>query len=385
MGMDSMGGTQALNEEAVANATATSGVCPCCDEPWGGLPHAETQAFPGIALRRCLRCGARFSADDGDMPLLVSCTTCSQPFLTPERDNPLGQRCADCHEGRVPVDLPDAQLISAVEQEVCDALDEVWVFAHSPALAAYLNRLARALAVEIDGAPSNPRVAIVDDAAVRTLALPSGLILLSIGALASIEDESELAFVLAHELVHAARGEAALRLVRRGLLNIAREQAAVTGVWRSAVDDTLALGYGRRRELEADERAFDTILKLGYDPYSVRRWLWRIETRISDVDPHLRTYFVSHPTPDQRRSRLQDILAGMVDAPGTRSNREVFRRAAGRAVLASALVRVDRLDDACDVREEPEEDPISTVSPLVWLGLGVALTVAVVVAVLLLT
>ena len=380
-----MGGTQALNDVAAANAAAASGVCPCCDEPWGGLPHAETQAFPQIPLRRCLRCGARFSAGDGAVLLLVSCTTCSQPFLTPERDNPMGQRCADCLEGRVPVDLPDPQLIPAVEQEVCDALDEVWVFAHSPALAEYLNRLARVLAAKIDGAPSNPRVALVDDASLRTLALPSGLILLSIGTLASIEDEAELAFVLAHELIHAARGEAALRLVRCGLLNIAREQAAVTDVWRSTVNDTLALGYGRRRETEADQGAFDTILKLDYDPHSVRRWLWRIETRISDADPNLRTYFLSHPTPEQRRNMFQEILAGMVDAPGTRSNREVFRRAAGREVLASALVRVDRLDEACDVREDPEEEPVTTISPLVWLGLGAALTVLVVIAVLLLT
>lgn len=379
-----MGGTQALNEKTAASPSA-SGTCPCCDEPWGGLPHAQTRAFPDVALRRCRRCGGRFAAEGGHARLLVSCTTCSLPFLSDDRENPSEQRCEDCLGGRVPVDLPDAQLVSAAEQEVRDALDEVWGFAHSPALASYLNRLARVLGAEIDGAPRTPQVALLDDATVRAFALPSGLVILSIGALASVEDEAELAFMLAHELVHSARGDAALRLVRQGLINIARRQDAVSEVWRTAVDDMLALGYGRKREFSADDQAFDAILALGFDPDSVLRWLVRLDGRVSDADPHIRTFFLSHPTPCQRHRRFQDMLAGRVEPPGTRVNREVFRRAAGREVLASALVRVDGLDAACEVQEEPVEDLAPQPSSLVlWVGLGVALTAAIVLLVSLL-
>ena len=192
--------------------------------------------------------------------------------------------------------------------------------------------------------------------------------------------------MLAHEMVHAARGEAALRLVGRGLLNIAREQAAATGVWRTAVDDTLALGYGRKREFEADDQAFAAILRLGFDPQAALRWLARLDGRVSDADPDLRAYFLSHPTPCQRYRRFQDTLAGMMEGYGTRNNREVFRRAAGREVLASALVRVERLDEAIEVREEAEDEaPASKLPSFVWVGIGVGLTVLVVLAVLLLT
>ncbi len=285
----------------------------------------------------------------------------------------------------MPVDLPDAQLVSAAEQEVRDALDEVWGFAHSPALASYLNRLARILAAEIEGAPKNPQVALLDDAMIRTFALPSGLVILSIGALASVEDEAELAFLLAHELVHSAHGDAAQRLVRQGLINISRRQDAVSEVWRTAVDDMLALGYGRKREFSADDQAFQAILALGFDPESALRWLVRLDGRVSDADPHIRTFFLSHPTPCQRHRRFQDKLAGLVEPPGTRVNREVFRRAAGREVLASALVRVDSLEEACEVQEEPLEEHAQRPTPLVlWVGLGVALTAVIVLLVLLL-
>lgn len=380
-----MGGTQALNDETSASAPTASGSCPCCDEPWGGLPHAQTRAFPEVALRRCRRCGGRFTAENGHTRLLVSCTACSLPFLSDDRENPTGQRCEDCLAGRVPADLPDAQLISAAEQEVRDALDEVWGFAHSPALSAYLNRLARTLASEIEGAPQAPQVALLDDAGIRTLALPSGLVIVSIGALASLEDEAELAFLLAHELVHSARGDAALRLVRQGLVNIARQQDAVSEVWRSAVDDMLALGYGRKREFKADDQAFTALLALGFDPDSVLRWLVRLDGRVSDADPHIRTFFLSHPTPCQRHRRFQDNLAGLVEPPGSRVNREVFRRAAGHEVLASALVRVDSLAQACDVHEDPAEELAPSPSSLfLWVGLGVVLTAAIVLLVLLL-
>ncbi len=381
-----MGGTQTLDDEAAASAPPASGSCPCCDEPWGGLPHAQTRAFPEIALRRCRRCGGRFAAENGQPRLLVSCATCSLPFLSDDHESPTAQRCEDCLGGRVPVDLPDAQLIAAAEQEVRDALDEVWGFAHSPPLSAYLNRLARILAAEIEGAPQTPQVALLDDSSVRSLALPSGLVILSIGVLASLEDEAELAFLLAHELVHSARGDAALRLVRQGLINIARQQDAVSEVWRSAVDDMLALGYGRNREFKADDQAFATVLELGFDPNSVLRWLVRLDGRVSDADPHIRTFFLSHPTPCQRHRRFQETLAGLVEPPGSRVNREVFRRAAGREVLASALVRVDSLEQACEVQEEPTDSAASKPSSLfLWAGVGVALTVAVVLVVLLVT
>ena len=64
---------------------------------------------------------------------------------------------------------------------------------------------------------------------------------------------------------------------------------------------------------------------------------------------------------------------------------EESKSAAGREVLASALVRVDRLDQACEVLEEQPESPRKPISLLFWLALGVGLTAATAFAVLLLT
>ena len=390
--MDTMGGTQTLIERELEQMTSsgqtptTSGSCPCCEEPWGGLPHADTRYFPDVPLRRCRRCGSRFVAESGQPRLLVSCAECSLPLLSDCYDHPTEQRCEDCRSGKstkLSEAKCDSDLILAAEDEVRAALDEDCSFLVSPPMAQYLSRVARSVARVIEGAPSEPTVILIDDPGIRTLALPSGLIAVSIGALASLEDESELAFMLAHELAHAARGDAALRLIGQGLFNLARTEESVGDVWRAAVEDMLALGYGRRRELDADDRAAEAILELGFDPSSVQRWFSRLDRRISDADPHMRSYFLSHPTPSQRHRRLQQLLSTRVDAPGSRINREVFRRAAGREALSTVLQRVDRLSDAIEQRAPEQGDAVAArrLPTLTWLAIGVAITVAIVLAV----
>ena len=352
-----MGGTQTIIEPTLQTAPA-SGSCPCCDEPWGGLPHAETRYFPDTPLRRCLRCGARFVAEAAPARLLVSCCTCSLPFLTSEYEQPTNQQCNDCRSGQLPADLSDETVTSAAEDEVLSAIDEDCSFLISAPLSEYLNRVARAVAREIDGAPINPEGVLIEDPGVRTLALPSGFVALSVGAIASVEDEAELAFMIGHELAHATRGDAAIRLVRQGLLNLARTEESVGDVWRASVEDMLSLGY---------------------DPSSALRWLARLDRRMSDADANLRTYFLSHPTPCQRQRRAQQLLTTQVDPVGTRCNRVVFRRAAGREVLSTVLERVDRLADARSGRRGESEPaaPRRRLHPLWLLAAGAAATATV--------
>jgi len=174
----------------------------------------------------------------------------------------------------------------------------------------------------------------------RSLALPSGTLLISLGLLAGLEDEAELAFVLAHELAHATSGEAAVRLVRQGFHAVARAGETGAGeAWSRAALDMVKLGYGHDREREADSKALEAVLALGYDSASVMRWLRRMEHRIAQGDPQIRDYAFAHPTPSDRRREIDRALFGRV-GPGNvgRVNREVFRRAAGRTALTSGLV-----------------------------------------------
>jgi predicted Zn-dependent protease len=276
--------------------------------------------------------------------LVFTCEGCGVPFLA-ESILPHGERrCAPCGAGLVPPELPDREVAIAAENEVRAALATRWRFVTSSAAQPYLDRIARQVATRIDGAPAQPRVVLVEAAEHRTLALPSGTLLVSTGLLAFLEDEAELAFVLGHEIAHAASGEAAVRLVRLGFEATARERSATDGLcWSDAAVDLARLGYGRKRERDADQCALSTMLDLEYEPLSACRYLQRLHAAIARGDDVVSETDVAHPTPFDRLRRIERALGARVGATTEvpRVNREVFRRALTPATLSAALVRTD--------------------------------------------
>jgi len=341
-----MDDASALNEHAHAPETAQEADCPRCGQAPSALPPRSTSLGP-IPVRRCVRCGTRHTSLE-PARLVFTCEDCGLPFLADELLPHSHSRCPDCAAGRIPEDLPAPEVARAVEREIRAAVDRSSTFVGEPGLTGYLDRLAGRLAYRMEGAPTDPRVALFEDAAVRTLALPSGLLLVSLGALMSVEDEAELAFVLGHELGHAACADAAVRLVRLGLHAVAAGTRADSDeAWGRAAHELVALGYGRRRERDADARALEALLALDYDAGAAVRWLGRLGARIDAGDPRVADVALAHPVPRDRRGRIERALFGRaLPQVAARLNREVFRRAAGHAVLTTRLVRLAGLEAA---------------------------------------
>ena len=317
--------------------------CPRCGEALGSAPAVTAPSFGGRTLRRCGRCGTRIASGGGETQLVFSCEGCGLPFLSGSILPHAGQRCPECASGRVPPELPDREVSAAAEHEVRTALGTRWSFVSSPSASPYIERIGRHVAGRIEGAPESVRVVLVDAEEHRTLALPSGTILLSTGLVTFLHDEAELAFVLGHEIAHAASGEAAVRLVRLGFEATARERGESDGVcWSDAALDLSRLGYGRKRERDADARALEALIALDYEPASALRYLTRLNEAALRGEPRVGETLVAHPSPVDRLRRLERALYGRVEAPAApRTNREVFRRAAGKPVLAASLVRIE--------------------------------------------
>jgi predicted Zn-dependent protease len=210
----------------------------------------------------------------------------------------------------------------------------------------YLDRIATELARALERTPAVPAVALLDEPTWRSLALPSGTILLSLGCLESVEDEAELAFLLAHELAHAAARDVGAPLVRLGLAALARSpRGAEDEAWLRAASDLSRLGFAERREHAADARAVEALLRSGYDTEAAGRWIERLDRACSAGEPACVELALSHPPARDRLRRLTRRPSPAVAPVERRLNREVLRRVLARGSAPQALPSARPFDE----------------------------------------
>lgn len=201
-----------------------------------------------------------------------------------------------------------------------------------PELTAYVNQVGQKLAAVADRKLPYEFV-VLNNSVPNAWALPGGKIALNHGLLTELKNESELAAVLAHEIVHAAARHGA-KAQERGALLQAGLAAAQIGAAIGDVDANVAnlalqgagVGaqliqqkYGREQELESDEYGMKYMKLAGYDPTGAVT-LQETFVRLSQQEGKqargwLEGLFASHP-PSQERVDKNRITAGQLGGGG---------------------------------------------------------------------
>ncbi|MFP4475367.1 MAG: M48 family metallopeptidase [Desulfatibacillaceae bacterium] len=157
------------------------------------------------------------------------------------------------------------------------------------------------------------RVFVVPGDQVNAVALPGGLVLVFSGLVDKVDDDSQLAFVLGHELGHFHNRDH-LRALGRGLVSlvfalaVSGGDSAATGFVHDRVGDV------ERRFSHAREKAADRFgLHLLHDSFGeVQGALDFMETIAADEKRgKLAYYFSTHPHPDARLEYLREEIAGL--------------------------------------------------------------------------
>ena len=147
---------------------------------------------------------------------------------------------------------------------------------------------------------------VLNNSVPNAWALPGGKIAINRGLLVQLEDESQLAAVLAHEIVHAAARHGASQMTRGTLGSIG---IAAIGIGTSGRDGAQLYGmasqlgaaawmakYGRDDELESDYYGMNYMAKAGYEPQGAvelqQTFVKLSEGRQADF---LSGLFASHP------------------------------------------------------------------------------------------
>jgi len=204
-----------------------------------------------------------------------------------------------------------------------------------PELTLYVNNIGQKLA-KVSDRPELPyEFVVLNNGVPNAWALPGGKIAINRGLVTLLDDESQLAAVLGHEITHAAARHAARQMTRSTLLNVGLMAAGVAsqntdyGQWIMAGAGVGANAwqahYGRDQELEADKYGVEYMVKAGYDPRGAVE-LQEKFVKLSEGQQRgfMDSLFASHPPSEERVERNRELAAGH---SGGARNKSAFQSA----------------------------------------------------------
>lgn len=206
-----------------------------------------------------------------------------------------------------------------------------------PQLTAYVNQVGKKLAAVSDNPNLPYEFVVLNNDVPNAWALPGGKMAINRGLLVELKDESQLAAVLGHEIVHAAARHSASQQSKGMLVNAGVMLAGVAAMSRDSEYGALAMGamgvganawmskYSRDHELEADRYGVDYMIKAGYDPMGAVE-LQETFVKLSEGNQAswLDGLFASHP-PSRERVAANRRMAEQ--HPGGARNKAAFDKA----------------------------------------------------------
>ena len=203
-----------------------------------------------------------------------------------------------------------------------------------PDLQVYVSSVGHKLAAVSDRPNLPYDFVVLNNSVPNAWALPGGKIAVNRGLLTHLEDESQLAAVLGHEIVHAAARHGASQMTRGTLLNIGAAAVGMAGAsygLGGAGAQVAQMGaaawmarYGREDELESDRYGMEYMSRAGYDPSGAVK-LQETFVKLSQgrQQDFVSGLFASHP-PSQERVDANRAKAATL--PKGVTNRDIFQR-----------------------------------------------------------
>lgn len=209
------------------------------------------------------------------------------------------------------------------------------------ALQSYVNRVGRWVATQSER-PNLPwRFAVIDTASINAFAAPGGYVMVTRGLYEILDNEAQLAGVLAHEIAH---------IVRRHHVTVMQKSAALSAGAQLAQRDNrsalinnmigsgaevFARGLDKGAEHEADAMGVILAARAGYNPFGLIDVLHKLAAR-GAADGSLALLFKTHPAPGDRLDELGAALTPRVGSLPTGRELDIRRVAAGAGSMRAA-------------------------------------------------
>lgn len=162
-------------------------------------------------------------------------------------------------------------------------------------------------------------VGVLDHPSRNAFSLPGGYVLVTKGLLDSLQSESELAWVLGHEMAHAdwEHGLSAMKTrmgMAGGFAGVTNTSfnLADSGIFKKFADalaeGVVKNGWDQKAETDADKWGLQYSTRAGYDPKAAARVLGVLASEEAEKGPP-KEADKSHQSPEQRYAVLKDLVA----------------------------------------------------------------------------
>lgn len=203
----------------------------------------------------------------------------------------------------------ETALEKLVGHQAAQAIAEEFGLENNPVLVEWVRQIGERVSTASPRTDVRYRFQIVQMNEPNAFALPGGYLFVTKGLLEFVNDDDELAALLAHEVGHVAARHA-VQLARWQILAAlfiaaVRSRAGEGAATAASLADALfMLGHSRRDELEADRLGAEFAARSGYDPNGLLAFLHKIGG--TKQRSRLSRFFATHPTPEARIAHLKE-------------------------------------------------------------------------------
>lgn len=186
---------------------------------------------------------------------------------------------------------------------------------HIATIEQYVDGIGQKLVQNLGQTPYSYSFRVIDEDEINAFALPGGYIFAYRGLLETVEDENQLASVLAHEIGHVESRHSTERISAAQGANFLRVLAAIIFRIPALASPAAELGeflgllkYSRVQEREADLKGVEYMTKAGYDPRGMVIFFQKLQEIHKSKPGLISRVFMTHPMTEDRIKVVQGWL-----------------------------------------------------------------------------
>jgi len=202
----------------------------------------------------------------------------------------------------------------AIGEEVAKQIEKENKILDNYALTQYVNDIGQNLAKVCFRKDIKYHFKIIDSDIINAFALPGGFIYIYGGALVEMDNEAQLAAVLAHEMGHVAARHSVKQLQKAQIYStlasiLLKDEKEIIHQLSNIAANLVFLGYSRKAEFEADELGAYFTYQAGYDPQGMLEFFEKLKQKEKEDPGKLALLLRTHPFTCDRITKVKSQIS----------------------------------------------------------------------------